>query len=259
MKSPSPAILRYRDLRSWYGLRVDSIHFEGVRAEDINGLRSKLPLRPGDQLSAENVKQSLHQLFATGLYRDIQARGVEQNGRLTVIFRGVPQMFLHRLFVGGMKQELLAAQFQRATRLELGEPFTAKELDEATENLKLSLQRNGFYRPAVTVTTVPAGPQHLVDVIYTVHAGSQATVGAVGLKGDSGMTVTRFRKIAKLKQGSKVTANTVPRALSRLRKHYQKQDRLEATVRAEGHTYMPAAAQVNYRFNAHRDPSCASW
>src|SRR5665213_2163248 len=154
-----------------------------------------------------------------------------------------------------MKQELLAAQIQRATRLEVGAPFTAKELDEATANLKESLQRNGFYRPTVTVKTVPAGPRHLVDVIYTVDAGKQATVGTVTVTGSPGMTVPRFRKIAKLREGSKVTSNTVPRALSRLRKNYQKQDRLEATVRADGETFRPAFTQVDYGFDVVRGPA----
>lgn len=250
----SPAVLRYRDLRSWYGLRVDKIQFEGVIAADIKGLEAKLPLRPGDPLSAENIKQSLHQLYATGLYRDIQARGVEKDGRVTVIFRGVPQLFLRRLFVRGLKQDLLTAQLERSTRLDLGEPFTVRELDQATANMKEALQRNGFYQPRISVITIPAGPQHLVDVLYTVHAGAQATVGTLTVTGSPGMTVPRFRKIAKLKEGSKVTSNTVPRALSRLRKNYQKQDRLEATVRADGQTFQPAVTQVDYRFNANRGP-----
>ncbi len=253
-QSSSAAVLRYRDLRSWYGLRVDTIQFEGVLAVDIVGLQAKLPLRPGDKLSAENVKQSLHQLYASGLYRDIQARGVEKDGRVTVIFHGVPQLFLRRLFVRGMKQELLAAQIQRATRLSVGEPFTREELDQATANLKEALKRNGFYEPTVSVKTTPAGPEHLVDVIYTVDAGKQATVGAVTVVGNSGVTAAQFRRVAKLKQDSKVTSNTVPRALSRLRKNYQKQDRLEATVRADSQTFQPAQVEVDYGFDANRGP-----
>ncbi|MEO6829594.1 MAG: POTRA domain-containing protein, partial [Acidobacteriaceae bacterium] len=253
-QATSPAVLRYRDLRSWYGLRVDGIQFEGVLAGDINGLVAKLPLHAGDKLSAENVKQSLHQMYASGLYRDIQAVAVEKDGRVTVIFRGVPQLFLRRLFVRGMKQDLLAAQIERATRLTVGEPFTTEELDQATANLKDALKRNGFYEPTVSVTTTPAGPHHLVDVIYTVNAGRQATVGAVTVAGDPGLTASQFRRIGKLKERSKVTSNTVPRALSRLRKHYQKHDRLEATVRAEEQTFRPASTQVDYRFSAHRGP-----
>ena len=250
----SPAAVRHRELRGWYGLRVDSVRFEGVSADDIPLLRGKLALQPGEKLSAANIKRSIHQLYATGLYRDIVAEGVQANGGVTVIFRGVPQMFLRRLYVRGMKQDLLAAQIQRATRLDAGEPFTAKELDQATVNLKQTLARNGFYQPQVAVKIVPAGPEHLVDVIYTVTEGKQATVGAVTVTGTLGMTVPEFRKVAKLKEGSKVTSNTVPRALNRLRSNYQKHNRLEATVRADGQTFRPAYTQVDYGFDVNRGP-----
>lgn len=251
----SPAILRYRDLRSWYGLPVSEIHFEGITARDITTLQSKLALQPGDKLSAENIKSSLHQLYATGLYRNIVAVGARTGGQVTVVFRGVPQMFLRRLYVRGMKQELLAAQIQRATRLEVGQPFTAQELNQATTHLKKALELNGFYQPQISVTTIAAGANHLVDVVYTVEVGKQARVGTVAVAGDTGMTLPDFRKVGKLKEDSKVTSKTVTRALDRLRKDYQKRNRLEATVRATSNTFNPSDVAVDYGFDVDRGPA----
>jgi outer membrane protein assembly factor BamA len=250
----SPAFLRYRDLKSWYGQPVRAIVFEGVSEQDLGGEKARLALQPGKKLTQQNVKDSLHALFATGLYRSIVAEGVETGGQVTVTFVGVPQLFLRRLYIQGMKQDTLAAQIQRATRLELGESFTAQELDQATEHLRQALDRNGFHVPAVSVKTVPAGARHLVDVIYTVNAGAQAKVGSVEATGETALTDAEFRKIAKLKQGSTVTANTVPRALTRLRKQYQKQNRLEATVRSGPETFNATTNSVDYRFHVNRGP-----
>ncbi len=247
-------VLRYRDLKDWYGLPVESVRFEGVSEADLEGLRQKLALKPGDKLSSEAVKESLHALYASGLYRNIVAQGIRTNGKVEVIFRGVPQLFLRRLYIQGMKQETLAAQIQRATRLELGEPFTSQELEQATVQLKQALVRNGFNRPTVEEKTIPAGSKHLVDVIYTVHTGKQAKVGPVVTAGESDMTLAKFRKVAKLKQGSTVTANTVPRALTRLRKQYQKQNRLEATVRAGPQTFNAGTGEVAYQFEVKAGP-----
>jgi outer membrane protein assembly complex protein YaeT len=250
----SPTYLRYLDLKTWYGLPVHAIVFTGVLDQDLVGVKDRLALQPGKKLTEQNVKDSLHALFATGLYRSIVAEGVETGGQVAVTFDGVPQLFLRRLYIQGMKQDTLAAQIQRATRLELGESFTAQELDQATEHLRQALNRNGFYKPTVSVKTVPAGQRHLVDVIYTVNAGPQAKVGAVAAIGATALTDQEFRKIAKLKQGSTVTANTVPRALTKLRKKYQKQNRLEATVRAGPETFNAATNSVNYQFQVNRGP-----
>ena len=250
----SPTYLRYFDLKTWYGLPVHAIFFTGVAEQDLVGIKDRLALQPGKKLTEEDVKESLHALFATGLYRSIVAEGVETGGQVTVTFDGVPQLFLRRLYIQGMKQDTLAAQIQRATRLEVGESFTKQELDQATEHLHQALQRNGFHKPAVTVKTVPAGGRHLVDVIYTVNAGPQAKVGAVAATGTTAMTDREFRKVAKLKEGSTVTANTVPRALTKLRKKFQKQNRLEATVRAGPETFNAATNSVNFQFQVNRGP-----
>ncbi len=250
----SPTIPRYHDLKTWYGLAVRAVVFTGVSDQDLVGVKDRLALQPGKKLSEQNVKDSLHALFATGLYRSIVAEGVESGGQVTVTFDGVSQLFLRRLYIQGMKQDTLAAQIQRATRLELGEPFTARELDQATEHLRQALDRNGFHQSTVSVKTVAAGERNLVDVIYTVNAGPQAKVGTVEAIGATALTNAEFRQIAKLKQGSTVTANTVPRALTKLRKQYQKQDRLEATVRAGPETFNPATNSIDYQFQVNRGP-----
>ena len=98
-----------------------------------------------------------------------------------------------------------------------------------------------------------AGDQ--VNVTYTVSIGPQARVGQVSLVGtDPGVTLEEFRKKGKLKQGNRVTRDTTSNALERLRKLYQKKDRLEATVTLQKATYDKARKQVDYEFHANQGP-----
>ena len=82
----NPSFLRYGDLKAWYGLRVRAVLFEGVTEQDLGGVAGKLALQPGNQLTPQNVKESLHALYAAGLYRSIVAEGVETGGQVTVTF-----------------------------------------------------------------------------------------------------------------------------------------------------------------------------
>ncbi|MGH9615523.1 MAG: POTRA domain-containing protein [Acidobacteriaceae bacterium] len=250
---------RYRTLKNWYGLVVRAVLFTGVTEQDLADVKGKLPLQPGQKLTEQNVKDSLHELYGTGLYRSIVAEGQQSGGQITVTFQGVPQQFLRRLYVRGMKQSTLAGQIQRATRLELGEPFTSADLNQATAHLRQALGRNGFHASTVAVKTVAAGgnhlSNHLVDVIYTVNADRPASVGSVSVTGDANMSEAKFRQVAKLKPGSIVTANTVPRALRNLRKYYQSENRLEATVQAGPENYKAASNTVDYFFEVNRGPA----
>ncbi len=55
-----------------------------------------------------------------------------------------------------------------------------------------------------------------VDVRFHVVTGPQARIGDVKVEGDPGMPVETFRKKGKLKQGSKVSHDTVRRALTQI-------------------------------------------
>jgi outer membrane protein assembly factor BamA len=68
------------------------------------------------------------------------------------------------------------------------------------------------------------------------------------------MSAEEFRKKSKLKTGSKVTRDSISNALSRLRKQYQKRDRLEATVTLLKQTYVAARKEVDYQFRVNEGP-----
>ena len=63
-----------------------------------------------------------------------------------------------------------------------------------------------------------------------------------------------IRKKGKLKQGSKVTRDTISNTLTRLRAQYQKKDRLEATTTLQKQTYNQPRKQVDYDFHANEGP-----
>ena len=57
---------------AWEGLPVRSIAFEGVPADQLQPLAGHLPQAEGAPLTEENLKRSLRQLYATGLYDTIE-------------------------------------------------------------------------------------------------------------------------------------------------------------------------------------------
>jgi len=112
-------------------------------------------------------------------------------------------------------------------------------------------------------STGPRSPPHIerdedgkqMHTTFAVKIGPQARVGEVALTGkDTGFTVEEFRKKARLKRGKKVTRDTTGNALTRLRKQYQKHDRLEATVQLEKSEYAEARQQLDYDFSAKQGP-----
>jgi outer membrane protein insertion porin family len=239
----------------WKGLIVDKIEFEGVTFGATDLLPKELTQKVGVPLDPVEVRASLRRLFASGRYRDIEVRGVREGDRVTLIFAGVSRYYVGRVTITGVRSDRLASLLEFATKLSPGTAFSEPQIAAGTEGIKQILQQQGFYESKVSVRTEldVAGDQ--VNATYTVAIGPQAKVGKVQLVGtDTGLTLEEFRKKSKLKEGNKIRRDTTSNALDRLRKLYQKNNRLEATVTLQKQTYDDARDSVDYEFHANQGP-----
>jgi len=243
-----------KTLRGWSGLRVKAVRFEGVSRTALEPLPQELAQQPNTPLDPVKMRESLRRLYATGLYRSIAVDGERQGNEVVLIFRGEPTLFLGRITVTGVKSSQLATQLSYSTRLSPGTPFTEQKVSRATQLLEQTLEDNGYYQATVTPHTVADQAQAEMNVDLEVGIGPQARVGKVAVQGDSGLTNSAFRKRAKLKAGSRVTPDTVSRALNDLRKYYQKQQRLEASVTLASKQFQPPDHRLNYEFHDQRGP-----
>jgi len=76
-------------LNHWLGLPMHHISFEGVDPSHLDPLPATSPSR-GAPLNPEDVRKSLRQLFATGLFETIEVEGVAQPDGVSLIFHGTP-------------------------------------------------------------------------------------------------------------------------------------------------------------------------
>jgi outer membrane protein assembly factor BamA len=241
-------------LLDWAGLQVVSITFDGVREDLLKLLPSQLAQRAGEPLDPGKVRDSLRSLYATGLYQTVEVDGVRAGDHVSIIFSGVPRLFVGRVNVEGVKDERLDAVLDSATQLQAGTAYSESKAALAEPAIKTTLESNGYYRGQIATTKVIDHENSLVDVNFEVTTGDPARVGDVELTGDSGLTEAQFRKQAKLKRNSKVNRNTVSRALRNLRKRYNKRERLSATVSLTSKDYVAPTNRLNYTFLAHQGP-----
>ena len=220
----------------------------------LKPLPTQLAQQAGAPLDPDKVRESLRSLYATGLYQTIEVAGVRAGNDVSIIFSGVPRLFLGRVNVEGVKDDRLDAVLDSATQLQAGTAYSESRAAQAEPEISAALQNNGYYRGQIAQTKVIDRENSFVDLNFYITTGSQARVGDVELTGDSGLTEAQFRKQAKLKRNAKVNRNTVSRALSNLRKHYNKRERLAATVSLTSKEYVPPTNRLNYTFLAHQGP-----
>jgi outer membrane protein assembly factor BamA len=242
-------------LAAWRGLRVEKMEFQGVTFGPKDQLPGELAQQEGQPLDPAKVAASLRRLFASGRYRDIRVEGARAGDAVTLVFAGTPRYFVGKVTIEGVKEERLASLLEYATKLNPGAAFTDSDIAAGEDGVKQALAGNGYFQPKITSKSSADETNSQMNVTFTIDTGPLARIGSVTLEGkDAGFTPEQFRKEARLKQGKKVSRDTVSNALTRLRSRYQKEDRLEATATLHQQTYNPQRKQVDYDFSANQGP-----
>jgi outer membrane protein insertion porin family len=220
----------------------------------LGPLPSQLELQMGDTLTEDKVRASLKRLYDSGLYDTIQVQGLHFNGGVLVIFAGRPRLFIGRVQIFGIKDDRLQGRVAASARLQPGSRYTQRKLDNSQSSVEQALTDNGFYQATAERREQLDAANSQVNVIYNIHLGKQATIGNVNVDGTPGMSLEQFRKTSKLQAGKKVNRQTVSRALSRLRKYYDKKQRWAGSVTLESKEYHPNTNQLDYSFKAREGP-----
>jgi len=245
-------------LGQWRGLPVRRITFVGVDAARLDPLPGHLAQAEGAPLNPEDVRKSLRQLFATGLFETIDVEGqldTSSGGNgVVLVFRGSPRVFIGTVSVDGARGATMNTQLNRSSQLNAGSRFTSEKLARALEEMRRTLADNGFHEPQITQVQTPRPEEQLVDIVFHVVSGPQARIGGVTVSGEPGMTTEEFRHYAHLRAGGHVDHDTANRALTGVLKHYRSQERLEAEIKLESADYDAASKRTNFRFSATQGP-----
>ena len=127
----SSAQLHSQAGRQFQGQTVGHISFEGVSADRLVPLSGHLPQMEGQPFNAENVSESLRQLYATGLYETIQVDGpAATDAGVDLVFRGTPRIFIGTVGVDGAKGATINTQLSAPASSQPGTRFTQAKLDQ---------------------------------------------------------------------------------------------------------------------------------
>ena len=100
----------------------------------------------------------------------------------------------------------------------------------------------------------PSPTTQQMDILFRMVPGPHARVGHITVTGPAGFSVGQIQDIAKMHTGDYVTVQRLSRALDRLRKKYQKQERLLSSVAISKRTYRPETNTVDYEVEIEPGP-----
>src|SRR5438270_8540976 len=170
----SGALARYE------GLPVREIRIDSPSVMD-NALLTELPQKSNQPLDRKKVRASVEKLFASRRFNDIQVQAEkDQRGEITLVFVADENFFVNGVFVDGVPQHApTATQLINATKLDLGELFTAAKVEAAQQSMKRLLSDNGYFHAEVGATDKRNPKTQQIDIFFHIKKGPVAKVGQV--------------------------------------------------------------------------------
>jgi outer membrane protein assembly complex protein YaeT len=245
---PLPAL---NGAAKYEGEIVRDIQFKGIAGTNSAMLRGLVLVKEGEPLEPDGLRESIRVLYATGRFSSLHVEAAPASGGgITLTFVSTENYFNGDVNVVGLnpKTSPKPHQLVNASKLDLGALFAEDNLKLSMEHMSKVLADHGYYQAAITYDLAPHEDTRQMDVVFHVTPGDVARVGTVKIEGDAGIEQAQIQQITKLKPGSKVKTAEQTRALDRLRKHYQKNQHLEAQVSLTSKEYNPASNTLDFVF-----------
>ena len=165
--------------QQYYGTKLSGLALSGTESQtDLE----KLPLHPGDVLTAENLRVSIQALYATGRYRYVQVDAVQNpDGSTSLTFQVRPNSFFStfRLEPENLLDRSLSSYF----RLPFGDKFSTSTVERIAQDTVNLLKSEGYFQAAIEPQYDLEEASHLVFVTLRATPGEKAKIGAVRILG----------------------------------------------------------------------------
>lgn len=199
-----------------------------------------LPLKSKQPLRLQDVETAIQRLYATGRYADIAVEAELEDGEVVLRFLTQNNWFVGPVSVQRVPQPPSLGQLVNATGLSLGAPFHEEDLQKAADGLRQILERNGFFESRVepSVEYDPRTQQAMIR--FRLEPGPRARFSQPEIRGNALWPFDKLIRATRWKGWlgwRPVTETRVQQGLERIRRAYQKQNRLMADVRLEKMDY----------------------
>src|SRR5579862_9748609 len=204
---------------------------------DLEELHRILPVKERTPLRLDDVRAAIKRLYATGTYSDIQVDAELRSGEVVLRFITRNNWFIGRVgVVGKVKDPPTSGQLINASRLELGTPQTEEHMREAAQAMQQLLKNDGYFQSSIQPKFTYDPHTSQVHVDFVVDTGRPAKYASPELIGEPAMPPLKLISATGWKGwlGWKpVTQSRTQHGLQNVRKKFQKQDRLMATITLE--------------------------
>lgn len=184
-------------------------------------LESLVKIRPGDLLTEAAVRDSIRELYAKSVFREVAAYAQDDEGKTGVMFALSPYPVISDVEVTG-QERVSAAQILSASRIRRGTPLEGRDLREAEELVRKALEKKGFIGATVSISVACSLESGVGRLRIDVKEGDPGVVRGVELPGASFFTREILLEKLGVSPGSRFDYLRCEKGIRQLRSAYKR-------------------------------------
>lgn len=204
----------------------------------------QLPLKTGDPLDSQVLRESLRVLYRSGLYADLRAESSFLPDGLRIDFIVTQNYFINLVRIEGLQEPPAEGVALASLRLTPGEAFHPSNLDAALSRLRDTLREDGLYQAGVAAVPSPDPDTRQMDILIHVEPGPRVRLDKITLRNHTEFPDDALQDRSHLKTGQKLTSAAVKKSADRIRNFLVKKNHLSARVVVRRGEYNSAADRL---------------
>lgn len=175
---------------------ASEIIVEGAQRIEPDTVRSYVPIKPGDAITARGMDDALKKLFATGLFADVIVR---RQGRAVVV-RIVENPIINRIAFEGnrrIESDVLEDEVKLRPRI----VYTRARVQNDVQRLIDVYRRNGRFAASVEPKVIQL-EQNRVDLVFEIKEGPRTEIRRITFVGNREFSDSRLREIVRTKESA---------------------------------------------------------
>tara|TARA_B100001146_G_scaffold212534_1_gene212066 strand:+ start:3980 stop:6277 length:2298 start_codon:yes stop_codon:yes gene_type:complete len=170
--------------------RVDDIRVEGVQKVSAGTIFNYLPIKVGDTVDAQIIRNAVRVLFKTGFFRDIQIR---REGQVMVVVVQERPAIASIEYTGNkeLKDEDIEDLLSR-NGFSTGKVFNQPLLDRVTQSIEDEYFSRGRYSARVETTITPM-PDNRAGITLDIDEGRRAQIREIKIIGNQQYSDAQLR------------------------------------------------------------------
>ena len=170
--------------------RVDDIRVEGVQKVSAGTIFNYLPIKVGDTIDAQMIRNAVRVLFKTGFFRDIQIR---REGQVMVVVVQERPAIASIEYTGNkeLKDEDIEDLLSR-NGFSTGKVFNQPLLDRVTQSIEDEYFSRGRYSARVETTITPM-PDNRAGITLDIDEGRRAQIREIKIIGNQQYSDAQLR------------------------------------------------------------------